>query len=134
MPRSLTHHPNHLPLFSRSCPHERRNMRSVWPIGTTAWGCSGRSASSSLTLNGCADRVVSTECDFLDNATSIRQTGSAVDEIFAEFDYNANGLMTSVKRYEVDGNNLINEIAESLYEYNSNNGIVFVQRFWFANR
>ena len=31
MPRFLTHHLNHRPLFSRSCPHERRNMRSVWP-------------------------------------------------------------------------------------------------------
>jgi len=31
MPRSLTHHPIPHPLFSRSCPHERRNMRSVWP-------------------------------------------------------------------------------------------------------
>ena len=31
MSRSLTHHQLPHPLFSRSCPHERRNMRSVWP-------------------------------------------------------------------------------------------------------
>ena len=31
MLRSSTYHPNRRPLFSRSCPHERRNMRSVWP-------------------------------------------------------------------------------------------------------
>ena len=31
MPRFLTHHPISHPLFSRSCPHERRTMRSVWP-------------------------------------------------------------------------------------------------------
>ena len=29
--RFLTHDLNHRPLFSRSWPHERRNMRSVWP-------------------------------------------------------------------------------------------------------
>jgi len=49
-----------------------------------------------------------------------------VDEIFAEFDYNANGLMTLVKRCEVDGNNLINEIAESLYTYNANNAVTSI--------
>ena len=31
MPRSLTHNLTHRPIISRSCPHERRNMRSVWP-------------------------------------------------------------------------------------------------------
>ena len=31
MPRSLTHHPNHRSIISYSYPHERRNMRSVWP-------------------------------------------------------------------------------------------------------
>ena len=31
MPRSLTHHLNHRAIISRSWPHERRNMRSVWP-------------------------------------------------------------------------------------------------------
>ena len=77
--------------------HERRNFLSAWPV----------------------EKVHV-------NATSIRQTGSAVDEIFAEFDYNANGLMTSVKRYEVDGNNLINEIAESLYTYNANNAVTSI--------
>ena len=29
--RSLAHHPIPRPLFSRSYPHERRNMKSVWP-------------------------------------------------------------------------------------------------------
>ena len=29
--RSLTHHPIPRPLYSRSWPHERRNMKSVWP-------------------------------------------------------------------------------------------------------
>ena len=31
MPFHLTHHLSPRPLYSRSWPHERRNMRSVWP-------------------------------------------------------------------------------------------------------
>jgi len=124
MSRSLTHNPSHHPLFSRSCPHERRNMRSVWPVGM-AWGRWGRQTSSSLTLNGHANRVNTTTYDYLGNATSIRQHGNAVDEIFAEFEHNANGLLTAVRRYEKD-DDTINEIANSLYEYNSNNAVTSI--------
>ena len=125
MPRSLTHHPNPHPLFSRSCPHERRNMRSVWPVGT-AWGRWGRQTSSSLTLNGRADCVNEVTYDYLGNATTIKQTGNITDEIFAEFDYNANSLLTSVRRFEKDDDNTLNEIAESLYTYNANNAVTSI--------
>ena len=124
MLHTLAHHPIPRPLFSRSYPHERRNMRSVWPVGM-AWGRWGRQTSSSLTLNGHANRVNTTTYDYLGNATSIRQHGNAVDEIFAEFEHNANGLLTSVRRYEKD-DDTINEIAESLYEYNSNNAVTSI--------
>jgi len=122
--RSLTHHPIPRPLYSRSWPHERRNMRSVWPVGAV-WGCLGRQTSSPLTLNGHASRVNTTTYDYRSNATSIRQHGNITDEIFAEFDYNANGLLTSVRRFEKD-EDTVNEIAESLYEYNSNNAVTSI--------
>ena len=125
MPCSLAHHPISHPLFSRSCPHERRNMRSVWPVGAV-WGCLGRQTSSPLTLNGHASRVNTTTYDHLGNATSVRQHGNAVDEIFAEFDYNANSLLTSVRRFEKDDDNTLNEIAESLYTYNANNAVTSI--------
>ncbi|MBR0191324.1 MAG: RHS repeat-associated core domain-containing protein [Thermoguttaceae bacterium] len=102
------------------------NFDSQSAVFAYTYDLAGRRTSSSLSLNGHSDRVNQTTYDFLGNATSIRQTGSAVDEIFAEFDYNANGLMTSVKRYEVDGNNLINEIAESVYTYNANNAVTSI--------
>ena len=122
--RSLTHHPIPRPLYSRSWPHERRNMRSVWPVGAV-WGCLGRQTSSPLTLNGHASRVNTTTYDYLSNAVSVHQHGNAVDEIFAEFEHNANGLLTSIRRYEKD-DDTINEIAESLYEYNSNNAVTSI--------
>ena len=67
-------------------------------------------------------------CVFADrtNTTSIRQTGSAVDEIFAEFEHNANGLLTSINRYEVDDNDVATSIAESLYTYNANNAVTSI--------
>ena len=125
MSRSLTHHPIPHPLFSRSCPHERRNMRSVWPVGM-AWGRWGRQTSSSLTLNGRSDRVNDVTYDYLGNATTIKQTGNITDEIFAEFDYNTNSLLTSVRRFEKDDDNTLNEIAESLYTYNANNAVTSI--------
>jgi len=123
--RSLKHHTIPHTLFSRSCPHERRNMRSVWPVGM-AWGRWGRQTSSSLTLNGRADRVNEVTYDYLGNATTIKQTGNITDEIFAEFDYNANSLLTSVRRFEKDDDNTLNEIAESLYTYNANNAVTSI--------
>ena len=125
MPLTFTDSPITYSLFSRSCPHERRNMRSVWPVGM-AWGRWGRQTSSSLTLNGRSDRVNEVTYDYLGNATTIKQTGNITDEIFAEFDYNANGLLTSLRRYEKDDDNTLNEIAESLYEYNSNNAVTSI--------
>jgi len=85
----------------------------------------GRQTTSSLTLNGTLNRVNTTTYDYLGNATSIRQHGNAVDEIFAEFEHNANGLLTSIRRYEKD-DDTINEIAESLYEYNANNAVTSI--------
>ncbi len=64
--------------------------------------------------------------DYRGNATSIRQTGSAIDEIFAEFDYNANGLLTSVRRYEVDADDVATAVANSIYEYNANNVVTSI--------
>ncbi|MBQ4143295.1 MAG: hypothetical protein IJD43_07470, partial [Thermoguttaceae bacterium] len=86
----------------------------------------GRQTSSPLTLNGHASRVNTTTYDHLGNATSVRQHGNAVDEIFAEFDYNANSLLTSVRRFEKDDDNTLNEIAESLYTYNANNAVTSI--------
>ena len=125
MLHTLAHHPIPRPLFSRSYPHERRNMRSVWPVGM-AWGRWGRQTSSSLTLNGHANRVNTTTYDYLGNATSIRQHGNAVDEIFAEFEHNANGLLTTINRYEEDENDVLTAVANSLYEYNANNAVTSI--------
>ena len=121
----LTYAPNHRPLFSRSRPHERRNMRSVWPVGM-AWGRWGRQTSSSLNLNGRSDRVNEVTYDYLGNATTIKQTGNITDEIFAEFDYNANGLLTAINRYEEDENDVLTAVANSLYEYNANNAVTSI--------
>ena len=85
----------------------------------------GHQTAFPLTLNGRSDRTISTEYDHLGNATSIRQHGNAVDEIFAEFEHNANGLLTSVRRYEKD-DDTINEIANSLYEYNANSAVTSI--------
>jgi len=82
--------------------------------------------SSSLTLNGHADRVNTTTYDYLGNATSIRQHGNITDEIFAEFDYNANGLLTAINRYEEDENDVLTSVANSLYEYNANNAVTSI--------
>ena len=101
------------------------NFDSQSTVFTYTYDSSGRQTSSSLTLNGHANRVNTTTYDYLGNATSIRQHGNAVDEIFAEFEHNANGLLTSVRRYEKD-DDTINEIAESLYEYNANNAVTSI--------
>jgi len=101
------------------------NFDSQSAVFTYTYDAVGRQTSSALTLNGHASRVNTTTYDYLGNATSIRQHGNAVDEIFAEFEHNANGLLTSVRRYEKD-DDTINEIAESLYEYNSNNAVTSI--------
>jgi len=101
------------------------NFDSQSAVFSYTYDAVGRQTSSSLTLNGHASRVNTTTYDYLGNATSIRQHGNAVDEIFAEFEHNANGLLTSVRRFEKD-EDTVNEIAESLYEYNSNNAVTSI--------
>ena len=86
----------------------------------------GHQMSSSLTLNGTSDRTNQTTYDFLGRATQIKQTGNAVDEIFADFEHNANGLLTSVNRYEVDDNDVVTSVANSLYTYNAANAITSI--------
>ncbi|MDO4857923.1 MAG: RHS repeat-associated core domain-containing protein [Thermoguttaceae bacterium] len=107
--------------FFSGTEHERRRMVC---IGGN-YDAVGHQTAFPLTLNGRSDRTISTEYDHLGNATSIRQHGNAVDEIFAEFEHNANGLLTSVRRYEKD-DDTINEIANSLYEYNANSAVTSI--------
>ena len=40
--------------------------------------------------------------------------------------YNANGLLTSVRRYEVDADDVATSIANSIYEYNANNAVTSI--------
>ena len=101
------------------------NFDSQSAVFSYTYDLAGRQTSSSLTLNGRSDRVNEVTYDYLGNATTIKQTGNITDEIFAEFDYNANGLLTSVRRYEKD-DDTINEIANSLYEYNANNAVTSI--------
>ncbi|MDO4584599.1 MAG: LamG-like jellyroll fold domain-containing protein [Planctomycetia bacterium] len=86
----------------------------------------GRPTQSSLTLNNVASRTNTTTYDYLGRATSIRQHGNITDEIFAEFTHNANGLLTSINRYEIDDNNLLTSIANTLYTYNANNAVTSI--------
>ncbi|MDO4584597.1 MAG: RHS repeat-associated core domain-containing protein [Planctomycetia bacterium] len=85
-----------------------------------------RQPQSSLTLNNVASRTNTTTYDYLGRATSIRQHGNITDEIFAEFTHNANGLLTSINRYEIDDNNLLTSIANTLYTYNANNAVTSI--------
>ena len=109
-----------------------RNLTTTFTFDTQTaafaytYDAAGRQTQSALTLNNVASRTNSTTYDYLGRATSIRQTGSAVDEIFAEFEHNANGLLTSVNRYEVDDNDVVTSVAESLYTYNANNAITSI--------
>ena len=82
----------------------------------------GRQTQSALTLNNVADRIVDTEYDYLGRAVSVRQHGtanSAIDDIMAELEYNANGLVTNVNRFQWDDTDEVyNLIAQSQYLYN----------------
>ena len=102
------------------------NFDSQSAVFSYTYDAVGRQTSSSLTLNGHADRVNTTTYDYLGNATSIRQHGNITDEIFAEFDYNANGLLTAINRYEEDENDVLTAVANSLYEYNANNAVTSI--------
>ena len=106
--------------------HVSFNFDSQSAVFSYTYDAVGRQTSSSLTLNGHADRVNTTTYDYLGNATSIRQHGNITDEIFAEFDYNTNGLLTSVRRYEVDADDVATSIANSIYEYNANNAVTSI--------
>jgi len=90
-----------------------------------AYDLAGRQTQSSLTLNNVASRTNTTTYDYLGNATKIEQTNSLTDEIFAEFGYNPNGILTSVNRFEID-DNLITSVANTLYTYNANNAITSI--------
>ena len=56
---------------------------------------------------------------------SRRRQGQCVS-VFAEFEHNSNGLLTSINRYECDENALLTSIAESLYTYNANNAVTSI--------
>ncbi|MDO4551031.1 MAG: hypothetical protein Q4C96_07250, partial [Planctomycetia bacterium] len=87
----------------------------------------GRQTQSALTLNNTADRTLTTTYDFLGRATSIRQHGNITDEIFAEFDHDANGLMTQTRRYEWNASEEdYTEIAKSTLTYNSTNAVTSI--------
>ena len=106
--------------------HVSFNFDSQSAVFSYTYDLAGRQTSSSLTLNGHSDRTISTEYDYLGNAVSIRQHGNAVDEIFAEFEHNANSLLTAINRYEEDENDVLTSVAESLYEYNANNAVTSI--------
>ena len=116
-----------MPVFPISSPPplfflpSRRKRRGCVPTFALS-----RQTQSSLTLINVASRTNTTTCDYLGRATSIRQHGDITDEIFAEFTHNANGLLTSVHRYEIDDNNIINDIANTLYTYNAANAITSI--------
>lgn len=121
---------SHSYVYSYDSMNRIQNLSFIFDSQTAAFSyaydAAGRQTQSSLRLNGALDRVNQTAYDFLGNATQIKQTRTAVDEIFAEFDCNANGLLTSVRRFEKDGGNVLNEIAQSLYEYNANNAVASI--------
>ena len=98
----------------------RRTRRGYGSVFTNS-----RQTQSALTLNNVVSRTNTTTYDYLGNATKIEQTNSLTDEIFAEFGYNPNGLLTSVNRYEVD-DNLVTSVANTLYTYNANNAITSI--------
>jgi len=102
------------------------NFDSQSAVFTYTYAPAGRQTSSSLTLNGRSERVNEVTYDYLGNATTIKQTGNITDEIFAEFDYNANGLLTAVNRYKEDENDVLTTVANSLYEYNANNAVTSI--------
>jgi len=118
--------------YSYAYDNKNQNIGTIFNFdGQTAvfnyaYDAVGRQTESSLTLNSTQTRVNQVTYDFLGNATKIKQTGSAIDEIFAEFDYNANGLLTSVRRYEVDADDVATAVANSIYEYNANNAVTSI--------
>ncbi|MDO4551383.1 MAG: LamG-like jellyroll fold domain-containing protein [Planctomycetia bacterium] len=94
---------------------------------TYTYDALGRQTSSSLTLNNTADRTNTTTYDYLGRATSIGQHGNITDEIFAEFDHDANGLMTQTRRYEWNASEEdYTEIAKSTLTYNSTNAVTSI--------
>jgi len=105
------------PFFSRS---QRRWRECVY---TFAARCQFHSVS---TVNKVIGRFKTTAYDYLGNAVSVRQTGNITDEIFAEFEHNANGLLTTINRYEEDENDVLTAVANSLYEYNANNAVTSI--------
>ena len=82
----------------------------------------GRQTQSALTLNNVADRIVDTEYDYLGRAVSVQMKDSptATDAIFAEFESNALGLVSEMRRYEQE-NDDITLVAKSVLQYNAAN-------------